>query len=377
MNIKANMKADIEAANQKKTTIATGWVEIEGLLKFPVSVRTYKDETTGKDMMFVSYPQRKDGDKYYGVVYPHDKATRLEIDKVVLEATKEKLFAQSVPDVKIDDIRITVTNKKTDAPIQNVGIASVKMYGLTINGIMIKEGKNGLFVKMPQYLSDGQYHDTVYGLTSAIKNKIATRVIDAYNSLNHNVKKEEPAIDPLQHMGEAQKLTPEMYKSMRGDDKSEPDDKEEPIYTNEQAIRVMPAVFELKNNDSVSFIVQNTNTKVDKTAMSGNYIRAQSFLIEEGNDKIFGIFQNELNGSNNMVGESRPIRQQILMQVIKNNTPYQPYIYASYNADNIKDAGENYKKCIKQWADLTHQDPEKLLNLSKNKQKEKQISHKL
>ena len=58
MNIKANMKADIEAANQKKTTIATGWVEIEGLLKFPVSVRTYKDETTGKDMMFVSYPQR-------------------------------------------------------------------------------------------------------------------------------------------------------------------------------------------------------------------------------------------------------------------------------------------------------------------------------
>ena len=52
-------------------------------------------------------------------------------------------------------------------------------------------------------------------------------------------------------------------------------------------------------------------------------------------------------------------------------------MYATYNADNLKDAGVNYKKCVKQWADLTHQDPEKLLNLSKNKQKEKQISHKL
>lgn len=375
MNIKANMKADIEAVNQKKTTIATGWVEIEGLLKFPVSVRTYKDEATGKDMMFVSYPQRKDGDKYYGVVYPHDKTTRLEIDKVVLEATKEKLFAQSVPDVKIDDIRITVTNKKTDAPIQNVGIASVKMYGLTINGIMIKEGNNGLFIKMPQYLSDGQYHDTVYGLTSAIKNKIATRVIDAYNSLNHNEKKEEPAINQLQHMGEAQKLTPEMHKSMQKYRK-EPLDEEQLSYTPDEAIRVMSTVFELNNNDSVRFIIQNTNTKVDKTAMNGDYIRAQSFLIQEGNGKIFGIFQNEYNG-NNIIGEGIPIRQQILMQVFRDNIPEQPYVYATYNADNLTDAGVNYKKCIKQWADLTHQDPEKLLNLNKNKQKEKQISPKL
>ena len=375
MNIKANMKADIEAVNQKKTTIATGWVEIEGLLKFPVSVRTYKDEATGKDMMFVSYPQRKDGDKYYGVVYPHDKATRLEIDKVVLESTKEKLFAQSVPDVKIDDIRITVTNKKTDAPIQNVGIASVKMYGLTINGIMIKEGNNGLFIKMPQYLSDGQYHDTVYGLTSAIKNKIATRVIDAYNSLNHNEKKEEPAINQLQHMGEAQKLTPEMHKSMQ-EYRKEPLDEEQLFYTPDEAIRVMSTVFELNNNDSVRFIIQNTNTKVDKTAMNGDYIRAQSFLIQEGNGKIFGIFQNEYNG-NNIIGEGIPIRQQILMQVFRDNIPEQPYVYATYNADNLTDAGVNYKKCIKQWADLTHQDPEKLLNLNKNKQKEKQISPKL
>ena len=78
----------------------------------------------------------------------------------------------------------------------------------------------------------------------------------------------------------------------------------------------MSTVFELNNNDSVLFIIQNTNTKVDKTAMNGDYIRAQSFLIQEGNGKIFGIFQNEYNG-NNMIGEGISIRQQILMQVFR------------------------------------------------------------
>ena len=73
----------------------------------------------------------------------------------MLDMTKEKLFAQSVPDVKIDDVRITKLDKRTDATVQNVGIATVKMYGITINGIMIKEGKDGLFMRMPQYKSDG------------------------------------------------------------------------------------------------------------------------------------------------------------------------------------------------------------------------------
>lgn len=104
MNIKVNMRADIDGFDKKKSTVASGWVEIEGIFKFPVSVRSYHDADKGKDMMFVSYPQRHDGDKYVGVVYPTDRNVRQEIDKAVLDATREKLFAELVPNVQIDDI---------------------------------------------------------------------------------------------------------------------------------------------------------------------------------------------------------------------------------------------------------------------------------
>lgn len=91
MNIKANMRVDFDSI-KNTSTVATGWVEIEGIFKFPVSVRKWLDDKSGKEMMFVSYPQRKDGDKYSGVVYPHDREVRNEIDRVVLEVTKEKLL---------------------------------------------------------------------------------------------------------------------------------------------------------------------------------------------------------------------------------------------------------------------------------------------
>lgn len=183
MNIKVNMRADIDGFDKKKSTVASGWVEIEGIFKFPVSVRSYHDADKGKDMMFVSYPQRHDGDKYVGVVYPTDRNVRQEIDKAVLDATREKLFAELVPNVQIDDIRITPLNAKEGAVIKNVGIATVKMYGLTINGIMIREGRKGLFVQMPQYQSRGQYRDTVYGITTAIQHKIEDTVLERYQAI--------------------------------------------------------------------------------------------------------------------------------------------------------------------------------------------------
>lgn len=38
MNIKANMRVDFDSI-KNTSTVATGWVEIEGIFKFPVSVR--------------------------------------------------------------------------------------------------------------------------------------------------------------------------------------------------------------------------------------------------------------------------------------------------------------------------------------------------
>lgn len=62
----------------------------------------------------------------------------------------------------------------------------MKMYGLTINGIMIREGRKGLFVQMPQYQSRGQYRDTVYGITTAIQHKIEDTVLERYQAIKNN-----------------------------------------------------------------------------------------------------------------------------------------------------------------------------------------------
>ena len=43
MNIKANMRVDFDSI-KNTSTVATGWVEIEGIFKFPVSVRKWFDD---------------------------------------------------------------------------------------------------------------------------------------------------------------------------------------------------------------------------------------------------------------------------------------------------------------------------------------------
>lgn len=649
MNIKANMRVDFDSI-KNTSTVATGWVEIEGIFKFPVSVRKWFDDKSGKEMMFVSYPQRKDGDRYSGVVYPHDREVRNEIDRVVLDVTKEKLFAESVPDVNIDDVRITPLNQKTDSVVQKLGIASVKMYGMTVNGIVIKEGRKGRFVQMPQYQTQGQYRDTVYGVTAAIQRKIEERVLLEYDKIiraqeevnmqevqetknnqeieltdeyreqinaihdyenRNNIpendrmtkwydemnaavakpwykendtgrvpisestiaaryaeisgeqqtagntqaiqeeqKKAEEAekktvnavitftvaessefhgigtyidnistieeaiekfnqIDPARLHGipaiginyhvegtdsiedeqadivmgkiidvpslnaypamrdnetvkaaveklieaypESLVLSPtedevmqtlnmagvaadrkrldgiysgtedreeyiQYLKSLREDyakndtdeikmsyldkaityvgqirkpkisqdenkgidkaeDAAEIQEDEEPMYSSADVITLMPNFFAEKNRDGVRFAIKNTKLNIDNPIIVGKYIRAQCFTIENGNDKVFARFQNELNGMEHMRTGPLLIRQQIVMQVFKDGVPQPPYLYASYKSDNVTEAIEHYNECMGRWADLTGQTTSEIFQRAKtmeNKQDVKQ-----
>lgn len=561
MNIKANMRVDFDSI-KNTSTVATGWVEIEGIFKFPVSVRKWFDDKSGKEMMFVSYPQRKDGDRYSGVVYPHDREVRNEIDRVVLDVTKEKLFAESVPDVNIDDVRITPLNQKTDSVVQKLGIASVKMYGMTVNGIVIKEGRKGRFVQMPQYQTQGQYRDTVYGVTAAIQRKIEDRVLLEYDkiikaqeevnmqAIQEEQKKAEEAekktvnavitftvaessefhgigtyidnistveeaiekfnqIDPARLHGipaiginyhvegtdsiedeqadivmgkiidvpslnaypdmrdnetvkaaieklieaypESLVLSPteddvmqtlelagvaadrkrldgiysgtedreeylQYLKSLRenyvendpdeikmsyldkaityigqirkpntskdgtkgideAEDATEIQEDEEPIYSSADVITLMPNFFAEKNRDGVRFTIKNTKLNIDNPIIVGKYIRAQCFTVENGNDKVFARFQNELNGMEHMRTGPLLIRQQIVMQVFKDGVPQQPYLYASYKSDNVTEAIEHYNECMGRWADLTGQTTAEIFQRAKtmeNKQDVKQ-----
>ena len=561
MNIKANMRVDFDSI-KNTSTVATGWVEIEGIFKFPVSVRKWFDDKSGKEMMFVSYPQRKDGDKYSGVVYPHDREVRNEIDRVVLDVTKEKLFAESVPDVNIDDVRITPLNQKTDSVVQKLGIASVKMYGMTVNGIVIKEGRKGRFVQMPQYQTQGQYRDTVYGVTAAIQRKIEDRVLLEYDkiikaqeevnmqAIQEEQKKAEEAekktvnavitftvaessefhgigtyidnistieeamekfnqIDPARlhgipaiginyHVSGTDSIEDEQvdivmgkiidvpslnsYSAMRDnetvkaaveklieaypeslvlspteddvmqtlnmagvavdrkrldgiysgtedreeylqylrsvrenyvendpdeikmsyldkaityvgqihkpktskdenkgidgvEDAAEMQEDEEPMYSSADVITLMPNYFSEKNRDGVRFAIKNTKLNIDNPIIVGKYIRAQCFTIENGNDKIFARFQNELNGMEHMRTGPLLIRQQIVMQVFKDGVPQPPYLYASYKSDNVTEALEHYNECMGRWADLTGQTTSEIFQRAKtmeNKQDVKQ-----
>lgn len=559
MNIKANMRVDFDSI-KNTSTVATGWVEIEGIFKFPVSVRKWFDDKSGKEMMFVSYPQRKDGDKYSGVVYPHDREVRNEIDRVVLEVTKEKLFAESVPDVNIDDVRITPLNQKTDSVVQKLGIASVKMYGMTVNGIVIKEGRKGRFVQMPQYQTQGQYRDTVYGVTAAIQRKIEERVLLEYDkiiraqeevnmqevqetkinqeieltdeyrekinaihdyevannipendrmtkwydemnaavakpwykendtgrvpisestiaaryaeisgeqqtagntqAIQEEQKKDEenekktvnavitftvaessefhsmgtyidnistveeaiekfnqidparlhgiPAIGINYHVKGTDSIEDEQadivmgkiidvpslnaYPAMRDNETVKaaveklieaypeslvlsPTEDEEPMYSSADVITLMPNFFAEKNRDGVRFAIKNTKLNIDNPIIVGKYIRAQCFTIENGNDKVFARFQNELNGMEHMRTGPLLIRQQIVMQVFKDGVPQPPYLYASYKSDNVTEAIEHYNECMGRWADLTGQTTAEIFQRAKtmeNKQNVKQ-----
>lgn len=516
MNIKVNMRADIDGFDKKKSTVASGWVEIEGIFKFPVSVRSYHDADKGKDMMFVSYPQRHDGDKYVGVVYPTDRNVRQEIDKAVLDATREKLFAELVPNVQIDDIRITPLNAKEGAVIKNVGIATVKMYGLTINGIMIREGRKGLFVQMPQYQSRGQYRDTVYGITTAIQHKIEDTVLERYQAIKKQQEQQYTQQQKIQvGSDETVVLNPQMLQEMQNMSQQEqmmrenqqisqqeaqnrerqaqqerqrqeqqrqeqqeqerqrqeqqkhenPDKKElwhllnmagavieeqqlediyatprskdaylnylemvrseyvkqgekltdsealtrndiqiaylnkaisnieqirvsmmdevyerqeatqqttqpQQIYSNEEAISVMELNFAQNNKEGIRFVAKNSKLNIDNPIIVGKYIRAQSFTIENGNDKVFARFQNELNGMEHMRTGPLLIRQQIVMQVFKDGVPQPPYLYASFRADNMNDALENYNQCVNTWANLTNQRLCELMKISNVKKQE-------
>ena len=150
---------------------------------------------------------------------------------------------------------------------------------------------------------------------------------------------------------------------------------EEPLYSSSDIITLMPNYFAEKNRDGVRFAIKNAKLNIDNPIIVGKYIRAQCFTVENGNDKVFARFQNELNGMEHMRTGPLLIRQQIVMQVFKDGVPQPPYLYASYKSDNVTEAIEHYNECMGRWADLTGQTTAEIFQRAKtmeNKQNVKQ-----
>lgn len=179
MQIDVRMKVDedhIATAN----TVAYGWVTLDELIKFPVSVRKYTDKTDNKEKLFVAYPQRKTSEGYEYVCLPTDPKLRKEIDEKVLLQVRETIM-RPLKRAEIDKVRVSLLDPENSrGTVKNVGIATIETAGIRISGVMIKEGPKGLSVQMPQHMSKEKYVDTVFPLTRGMYDEIKDAVLWAY-----------------------------------------------------------------------------------------------------------------------------------------------------------------------------------------------------
>lgn len=192
-SIKLNKKFEEEPHNQDIKTIASGWVAIDEIIKFPVNVRRYMDKATNREKMFVSYPQRKKADgTYEDIVKPASKEIRAEVESEVLKAVRHEI-TKGFNFPEISNVRVNLLRTERNVGKVNVkAMASISINGFNISGITVKEGERGLFVQMPQYESNGTYRDTVYGLTTMVQTAIKDCVLFEYNKKITNPQVAQP-----------------------------------------------------------------------------------------------------------------------------------------------------------------------------------------
>lgn len=166
--------------DHKETTLATAWVELGNFIRFPVSMKKFRDRESNKMQWFISYPQRKKGDKYESMVYPSDPDLKQRIETALFEEFRRKI-APSIKRIPATNIHVSLLDEeKAEGTVINRGVASIELGGITINGIMIKEGKNGLFVQMPQYRSTDGWKDSIYAIDRENQRDIQYQVLSAY-----------------------------------------------------------------------------------------------------------------------------------------------------------------------------------------------------
>lgn len=197
VSIKMNKKFIDEPQNKENKTVASGWVEIDEMIKFPVNVRRYTDNVTKQEKMFVSYPQRKKADgTYEDIIRPANKETRALVEETVLKAARHDLTsAFRLPE--ISNVRVSMLKEARQVGAITIkAMASLAVNGFYITGLTVKEGKNGPFVQMPQHPENGEYKDTVYGVNSSVQQAIKDSVLYEYNKkINEPVQKQTENVE--------------------------------------------------------------------------------------------------------------------------------------------------------------------------------------
>lgn len=207
MRIDVNLKINEEFLSKGNgdglKNIASGWVELEKSIKFPVNIRKYFDEEEETDKLFVSFPQVKEADGTFSpVLRPENIEVRKQIQDKVMQVFKDAIVpTNSAPE--ITDVKVhLINNASTTSTVQAKAMASITVCGVVISGLVVKEGRKGLFVQMPQYKKDGKYYDHVYGTNDTIRYMISQAVLNKYAEISNTPKPEVPIekkeIEPLQ-----------------------------------------------------------------------------------------------------------------------------------------------------------------------------------
>ncbi len=360
MKVDVNLRTDEDKImNPEETEVASGWVEIENCIKFPVKVRKYLDKETGEQKMFVSYPQRRNGEKYEGVIYPHDKEVRKEIEEKVLDAVQYDVV-KNINLPAIESVRVSPIRQTKTASVILRGVATIKIAGMTINGITIKEGKKGLFVQMPQYKSGGEYRDTVYGTNTGIHTLIKEEVLKVYNKVikeeeKHQEEKAEQEQQVEREQGQQEYQKEEKAQTQEQEQQMEKEQKEQ-VETVMDVEKFVQA-FQKNHTEEMLDVLAHADLEIANAKFTENWnaVRLQAAGMGNEQYQIDVAFSNSWNPMQQVPPQDY-LKQSIEARIFENGNCIGMPVLMERKSKSLENAGKNYNEVLAEWKKLTRQE---------------------
>lgn len=299
---------------------------------------------------------------------------------------------KSFEKVSILETKITLLPEDTkNRQVKIKGIASIKLEGgIRIQSILIKEGKNGLFVEMPQYFSEGSYHDTVYGTSEAMRDELSGKILEAYKKQielqlhpelaeketkeeNLEAEQKRPEISVEEVKREKQTENPDVPES--GTEKELVSKQESETVTESENANEQDAAEEIKEEPVLSWedrfvAVFAERNKEEVLALLAELRGAPRIISSEQTDDILIMEQAEysINEKTSIllifdntyekdreIKEGTDIRQEITVVLKEKGKKPGMLPVIKLSSHNLEDAEARYKETVRSWQTLTHQ----------------------
>ena len=153
-----------------------GTITLDQLLTFQIRILTC-EKGAGIKEAFVSFPRRKQGERWEDLVIVED-SLRNQITEAVREAIRMEITKDLyLPPIEVVHLQVFPKGKKKFL----VGEATIRVLGVTVKGILLKQGKYGVFCQMPQYYSEKKgYQDVIYSPSKRLRDAIFQAVLETY-----------------------------------------------------------------------------------------------------------------------------------------------------------------------------------------------------